>query len=205
MKIKTIYYKGGQKKIKEIGPVDENGRKNGIWQMFNIYDERLINIVEYKNNKKVGEETTFDNNGKVRCITNYVDGVEHGKKTKFYRTGGKSLECNFVNGQLHGDKIEYDTHGGTHSIVKYENGLAQGEAIQFFYSGNLHMKIYFHKGKKHGEAIYYHRDGETIAKRYHYKMGVLHGITEIFDKNGNIKQTRFYENGAIESEEFNYN
>ena len=205
MEIKRIYYKGGQKKINKIGPINENGQRDGIWQEFSIYDERLINIVEYKNNKKVGEEISFDNNGKLRCITNYVDGVENGKKTMFYKSGEKRSESNFVNGKLHGEEFEYNKNGQIHCIVKYEDGLAHGKAIQFTYSGKLEVEVNFYKGKKHGEVIYYHYDSKTIQKRYHYKMGVLHGKTEIFDKNGNIKQTRYYKNGAIESEEFKYN
>jgi len=101
--------------------------------MARYYDtnNRLISIVEYKNDLKYGPAINFYESGMKRDSSFYRDGLRNGKSFVYDSLGNKIEMSSYYYGILVGDNISYsngkpreyffnDFHGNTHFSIRYD-------------------------------------------------------------------------------------
>lgn len=102
--------------------------REGKWKYFKKgYQNRLIMVEHYQNDRLEGTKTTYFPNGQVTAIEEYKDGMKNGVK-KVYSVNGTLLqEYHFVKDQLHGYSRIFDAKGRLESEGNYKKGVRDGE------------------------------------------------------------------------------
>lgn len=94
----------------------------------------------------------------------YKDGKPHGKWLTFYENGNlKSIE-NWKNGILNGKHILYDHEETKLSETYYEQGDEDGKYILFHDNGKPYIVGEFKKGAASGVWNYYNEDGKLTGQ-----------------------------------------
>lgn len=143
---------GGQKADKKDGAgvyIENgyllNGVKNGIWR-------------------------TYNDDGKVKTITNYLNGLKNGPYYEFSNRGQIELAADYLNDKLDGLYAKYK-FGRPTIETQYRNGLIHGVHKEYFQNkDNLQKEVHFKDGKQDGKLTYYDEEG-NVTLEYEYKNG----------------------------------
>lgn len=132
-------------KVLEEG-VLKNGKRNGMWIVYNA--------------KKPFPKT----------ITNFIDDQYSGNHIEFSNTGQFELVCTYNNNQLDGHYAKYKNI----RIIEegnYKNGQLDGPYRLYYQNKDiLREQVNYKNGKLDGETTYYNEEGQVIM-RYIYKNG----------------------------------
>jgi antitoxin component YwqK of YwqJK toxin-antitoxin module len=153
----------------------------------------IINITNFKNNKKDGEEIIKKYNEKkgidyVVSKNNYKNGVLDGLNVNYYPNGQIEDETFYVNGNIDGQAKEYRIDGSIKKIENYKNGLRHGEQFKYNKFGKIVGLENYDNGKPIGEHIQYNNDGNVEQ------------IITIIDDN-QFELVKYFPNGEIAKEE----
>ncbi|NMA32781.1 MAG: hypothetical protein GX944_02520 [Alphaproteobacteria bacterium] len=99
--------------LKEIYEVDNQGRKNGLYN-------------------------SFTKNGQLWIKSNYKDDKLHDKYLKYYENGKLAEKSNYLNGKLHGNYLIY--HDGGYQLREesnYKDGNKHGKCLTYYVTGQL--------------------------------------------------------------------
>lgn len=132
-----------------------NGRSNT--KIYEIYDGKIKHWHE---------------NGKLKSIDNYRNGLREGFQYSWYSDGALMSKTYYICGKTYGYKKEWFSNGQLKSIQYYMNDMSHGIAKTFHLSGKL-------------------------ASKCHFKLGDLHGILEYWDADGKLKYRSTYVDGDI--------
>lgn len=142
------FYSFGQTNIKTLERID------GLWT-------------------KKGEKTAFTgpfieyfDNGKIKGIGEFKDGLVHGLRIVYYENGIKSLERNYSNGINHGASIEYYPSGQIKQESHFKSGKENGALKAFYENGQVKAILNFLNGIQQGDYFEYSTDGKLIAQYY---------------------------------------
>lgn len=143
-----------------------------------------------KNGLKDGEYVTYWDNGKINAKINYTDGILNGTSFLFNVFGELLNMSTFVNGELEGPYIEVKKLDNLKIVGSIENNRFVGLYKEYWdypnYKG-LHKSVtYTYEGKRDGIYEEYDREGQ-LWERTFYEDGVIHGFREMYLYIGNQK------------------
>ncbi len=177
------YYENGHVK-------SEGNRKNfvldSIWKFYN--DKGLITSeINYKDGKKNGVHRVYNEKGKLQSEEFFINNVRQGKAVYYYETGEVKKQMQFDNNIETGTSYEFDKDGRIITIEEFKGGRSvESENINRFDEN----------GKKTGKWVEYY-DKNKIKSEVFYTAGTLDGVFKEYDKDGNLKQLKQYDNGEI--------
>ena len=159
---KTVYHGNGNP-FHEIDFV--NGKVNGVYKMYN---ER----------NKLGFETHFKNNLKEGKRIMYPD------KRKL-----ESIEGTYKNDILVGDllitEVNSNYYGEENYIYHFPNDLKNGK-VKRYAKDRLIEEYDLVAGELHGNGIIYNIGNDKLYAKIPYTFGLKNGITEYYDRNGEL-------------------
>jgi antitoxin component YwqK of YwqJK toxin-antitoxin module len=138
---------------------------------------------KYKNSKKDGVWTSWDENGIKYLETTYVNGL----KTKissfsgnevniknYYEDGQEKFRGKWIEGKKHGSLMWWHENGEISAIEQYKDGVLDGKAIQKYPNGQTKQYVEYINGK-------------------------MNGVVQLRDVNGNLTINRIYKNDVCVS------
>lgn len=196
-------------------PVDENGKKHGVWS--GVYEESGRPRYEgtFQHGKEVGVFNFFDDtraksiiatrtfNAKDNsCYTIFYDQnknvVSEGKEInklregqwKYYHKSSKTIMTleNYKNGKLDGVRTVYYPSGKIVDETIYKNGLKEGVYKKYSETGIVLENSFFKNGEYDGESIYKDPNDQVIARG-------------MFKNGKKVGKWKFFINGKFDSEE----
>lgn len=198
-----------------INPVDENGKKHGVWKGF--YEESgrqryegtfdhgkevgVFNFFDDTKAKSIIATRTFDSKD-TSCYTTFYDQnkniVSEGKEInkvregqwKYYHKASNIIMTleNYKNGKLDGLRTVYYKSGKILDETIYQNGLKEGVYKKYSETGIVMESSFFKNNEYEGEAIYKDPNDLVIAKGK-------------FKNGKKVGKWQFFINGKLESEE----
>lgn len=148
--------------------------KNGI----KTYD------VNYFDDRKEGQETTFYDDGTLKTQKNYVNNRLEGNSTTYYPDGLVREKLFYKDGKLDGYGEKYRENGNLELSMHNLNGVPNGEAKKFYPSGNVHVVMNFNNGQYDGAFVSYHANGKKESEGS-YTNGAKTSEWKYWDENGN--------------------
>ncbi len=126
-----------------------NGIKNGMWA------------------------THWKDNGRIKVLTSYINGVKNGVSLEFNNRGQVEKKINYANGKKNGFAGNYK-FGRTELLAKYKDDQFDGDYKEYFTSGtnagDISKLVQYKNGKQDGKLIYYNEEGNVVME-YLYKDG----------------------------------
>jgi antitoxin component YwqK of YwqJK toxin-antitoxin module len=180
------YFENGQIKSwnefvdgEQVG-VQKEWYENGNQKKVVTINAKTGNIREqlYYDNGQLEEEYTSDKNSQ-----------RIGKWLKFWKDGNKKLEAEFKGGAVYFQN--YWNEEGEHLLVG-GNGLYVNEYSIF--EGQLQRDEQEYKNYKRDGKQWSYTNG-ILTLYQEMKDGKEHGITRVYDDDGNLKEEKLYENG----------
>lgn len=149
-----------------------------------------------------GAFRTRDEEGNVKQLFQYKNGLLEGKFTQFQKNGLSEFETHYKNGREDGVRKEFDEEGKLVSRLFYvEDRLS--EVTSFHPNGQEKCFSPFYDDLLHGTQEYYNDKGKLIAN-IHWENGEKKQKELYNHKNGNTKITQ-YEAGKQKGPEREYN
>lgn len=96
-----------------------DGRKKAVWHYSKYKEDRRQRV-------KQGLHTAFYANGKDSLVVNYADNKKVGQSNTFFPDGTLRFMCHFQDGQLNGKFVQYYRDGALRREEYYENGKCTG-------------------------------------------------------------------------------
>lgn len=131
------------------------------------------------NGCKTGSWTSyFPEDGKIKSVTNYINGALNGPTIQFSNRGQLEKVSNFTNNEFDGKYAEYN-YGKVVKEMDYKNGVLEGFVREYDRTGKLQKETQFKNNKVHGFLKHYNDQGEVVLE-YEYKNGekISGGIVE---------------------------
>src|SRR6187551_966009 len=199
----------------ESNPVDENGKKHGVWKGFYEESGRPRYEGTFEHGKEVGIFNFFDDTKAKSviatrtfsakdnsCYTIFYDQnkniVSEGKEVnklhegqwKYYHKASKTIMTleNYKNGKLDGVRTVYYPDGKIVDETIYKNGLKEGVYKKYSEKGIVLEKTFFKNDEYEGEAVYKDPNDLVVAKGK-------------FKNGKKVGKWQFFVNGKLESEE----
>jgi antitoxin component YwqK of YwqJK toxin-antitoxin module len=199
----------------ENNPVDDKGKKHGVWKGFYEESGRQRYEGTFESGKEVGVFYFFDdtkaksviatrtfNTKDNSCYTVFYDQsknvVSEGKEInklregqwKYYHKASKSIMTleNYKIGKLEGTRIVYYPSGKIVEETIYKNGLKEGVYKKYSETGIVLENSFFKKGEYEGEAVYKDPNNLVIVKG-------------MFKDGKKVGMWQFFENGKLTKEE----
>ena len=94
----------------------------------------------FKNGLFNGDFTSFDTEGHIIRVTEYVDGKQHGSCQVFYPDGTILEQSTYKNGKLDGEFVRCFPNGNVMEISTYSDGKQYGNLDKNDIKGNLETK-----------------------------------------------------------------
>jgi len=127
---------------------------------------------------KSGQWTTYDKDGKIKSIVNYIDGKKNGEELVFSSRGQIETKNSYKNDVLDGLAGTYKNGRPTQEVT-YKDGQFHGPTFKYFRNGKMQQEINFKNGKQDGKFKYFDEEGK-VTLEYDYKNGekISGGIVE---------------------------
>ena len=127
---------------------------------------------------KSGQWSTYDNDGRISSVSNFIEGKMNGEELKFNSRGMLEGRNSYKNNILDGLSGTYK-NGRPVQEISYKNGQYDGATKKYFNNGKIQQEINFKNGKQHGVFKYFDEEG-NVTLEYLYKNGekVSGGIVE---------------------------
>ena len=133
-------------------------------------------------------------NGRVKTIRTYKQGVPEGISQFYYDNGDPMFTHNYSNGNKDGLSRWYYRNGMVKYEYEYKGGLLDGMIYKYYQSGKLAAAWTYRNGKREGTTTSYNRDG-SIKAEWNYRSDTLDGISRIFYDSGGIQYIDTYRTG----------
>ena len=188
----TSYYPSGN--IKCIQNYKE-GKLNGLEKHYSNFENKLVRYCEYKNNKKINEEVSYDKYGEVLYTKTHIN--DHIYKLKFISIY-KIIEATFVNDILHGKHIvTYLNHSNLktfrHTKTIKTFNIGDLEAIGKYENNNLIEKKYIKNGKKHDWEFKWHTN-HTLKSLGYFNNNKYDKTLKLWSDTYNLIETINFSN-----------
>ena len=149
------------------------------------YSKREVN---FKNNKKNGEETYWSLNGHKSHQYNFKDGLLNGIQISWHENGQIENESHYSKGVQYDKDISWHANGQIFREVNYVKGVQHGKETWWYENGQIDSESHYSKGVEHGKFNSWYENGQK-GLEWIYKNG---------KRNGNYSS--WYENGQKQSE-----
>lgn len=166
----------------------EGNRKNflldSIWKFYDAKG-RISKTVSYLEGKKNGATVVYDTTGKMVSKEYLENDIKQGLQTLYHKNGRVKQQTPYKDGKPEGMALEYSADSILIGITIYKNGIMQ--------SADRFNRI-DKEGKKQGYWKEFYED-YTLKKEVRYNSDSIDGYVKEYDKKGNLKATKKYNNG----------
>ena len=139
-------------------------------------------------------------NGKIKEVTQYVDGNADGPSTHYHDNGNKEAAGSMKAGNMTGSWETYTSDGKPHTRVHYnDQGQLHGDSITYFSSGLPFIKQGYQNGLAHGAYIEYWESTGRIAREGQYVSGQPDGTWTRYDESGNVLGKESFVDGVMQA------
>ena len=167
----------------------------------------------------------FHENGQLEMRENFIDGVRDGLYEEFYEDGQLKGRGNFKDGKPDGHQESYHNNGQLQFRGNYIDGKRDGLFENLDENGNVSITETWENGLliingveiSERDGLISHQDTYDpvtgIVETFHENGqlefrgtiidGILDGLWETFDEDGNLTETKTYRNGEVVEENFN--
>ncbi len=175
-------YPTGERLSKGTQLVTERGNVNHGEFTYYYKSGALMEIGEYRSNKKTGLWKRYYDTGRSQTAGSleagalsaeglYIDGHEDGTWTFYHRNGRKRSTGVFAKGRKSGRWTDFDESEQIVLIRHLKDGQLDG-LHQTYVNGKLHIETNYRRGEKHGTETTYGLDATTSPDISYWKNGV---------------------------------
>jgi antitoxin component YwqK of YwqJK toxin-antitoxin module len=155
----------------------QSGLLNGPSIQYNPQTADTLTYKQYKGGKLNGTQKNYFNNGQLRKISEYRDGL------------------------LEGGQITYNEIGLKESEIYFRAGKKHGKWIYYFDSGKIAREETWKDGKKNGDFVSYNELGKVLsAEKFTADMPI--GLHQSFYADGKLNYSCSYTNKGQKIEEY---
>lgn len=181
---------------------DKNGKKQGVWKKYE--DGKLLYEGQFKDDVPYGKFKYYHGNGRLKSVTEFVQGVHKVNTMIFHENGRVASEGTFIDQQKDGEWRYYSEQDTTLiKIEHYKLGVKDGVWKTFSTSGVLLEETNYLKNRRHGTCKSYYLNGQVQLEE-EYVGGKTNGKSTAYYPNGNISVTGNYHNGIRDGEWHTY-
>jgi antitoxin component YwqK of YwqJK toxin-antitoxin module len=197
-----------------------NFKLDSLWKFYSP-DSLPTTFITYKEGKKNGIRTLFDEGGKKQTEEKFLEDIKQGE-TRIYHTNGTLRQAiQFVDGKEQGLSYEYSSIGVVLTIIEYKNGYKirnekvnridkfgqrQGMQVEFFPNGKIETECNYENDKRNGYLKVYDEEGNLLSTtKYVDDMPVMDAqetakldIKREYYDNAKEKSIGSYKNGVPE-------
>lgn len=201
-----------------INVKDKNGKKQGVWKKYE--NGQLLYEGQFKDDVPYGKFKYYHSNGKLKSVTEFVQGVHKVNTMIFHENGHVASEGAFVDQQKDGEwryysekdtliKVEnyqlgkrngvwktYSTGGVLLQECNYLNDKRDGVSRSYYVNGQLSLEEHYVAGKTNGKSTAYYPNGK-ISMTGDYHNGWRDGEWNAYDVNGKVRTTTVYKNQQL--------
>lgn len=197
--------KARQKRIAEGNPIIE--------EVVTYYPNTKQKKEQYTlvEDKKEGLETLWDENGQIKTLINYKNGEFHGESKRYLKGKLRSI-TNYIDGKKDGIEINYSPYQETHT--NYKQGKRHGKSITWHLNKQKEMVKVLEKFYEEGllEGHSYIKILDTYEKHDLYKKnrllksesfylsGEKRSLEIYIPEQDIVESTYWYKNGQISTQ-----
>lgn len=134
----------------------------------------------------------FPNSEKIQQIVEYKDGKRIGELKEFYRNGKLKVRQYYKNDTLNDSAFFYHENGNISYIQYLKNFRKEGAWQRFNEQGKLYEETNYMNDEKEGPATKYTYRTGRLLERLNYKNGMKEGKQEFFYNSGKPKAVLFF-------------
>lgn len=181
-----MYYESGQlqfeKKFKGKPEVPD-----GMWSYY--WDNgQLFASADFSQRHDFGSNWIFLNRNGDPWYTGKLDSVYVSDMGMF----GTPTTVNFCSGK-HEDVVQFYSNFTVRSTERLTDGMRSGRVYFYFPNGQVQVEANFSNGQENGPYIVYQENGIPYYQG-NYKDGKRVGVWEFYDAEGNLTNTKDYNN-----------
>ena len=177
--------------------IDDNNLKQGYWELYFPRNEGVISEKGFFNDdEESGMWARFHDNGIIREIVNYREGLSHGTRILLDKKGKLTQQENYKLNNLHGLQRYFHDTGKLKMEVNYDNGVLSGQFMKYYRNGKKQESCFYKDGFKHGKSFWFF-ENESISIEYPYEKGEINGIAKTFFNDGTLKSESTYLNNDL--------
>ena len=148
-----------------------------FWKTQNLpgYDaEQIVEMGEYKSNRKMGLWIKYYANGNVKSEITYRSNRPNGPYKTYYENGQLEESGNWKNNRNIGTFERYHENGQPQQkFVFNSTGKRDGRQEYYYDNGQLMIEGVIKEGKESGAFTSYYENGETKSIKVYNEEGVL--------------------------------
>ncbi|MDM8557258.1 toxin-antitoxin system YwqK family antitoxin [Candidatus Parabeggiatoa sp. HSG14] len=172
-----------------------NNQLHGTTKEYHESGEIKAELI-YKASKLIAKKE-FRRNGDIEYVLKYEDGKKVETQLEYYSSGELFRQRILVNGKRDGLEIEFYRNGKKKAERNYQNGKKEGSAKGYYVHGKLQGDWIFKNGEPSFATLYYSTGEKWLIHSDFDKDGLLNGVSKEFDKKGNLKAIRYYQDNEM--------
>lgn len=204
----------------KINVTDKNGKKQGVWKKYE--QGKLLYEGQFKDDVPFGTFKYYYDNGKLKSVTEFLQGVHKVRTVIYYENGKKASEGAYIDQQKDGlwryysnkDTLikeesysegkrsglwrTYSPDGILLEECDYSNDKRSGLFKTYYLNGKVSLEETYLNGKTNGKSTSYYPNG-NVSVTGDYHNGWRDGEWNTYDVNGKIRSTMVYKNQRLQN------
>ncbi len=180
-----------------INVTDKNGKKQGVWKKYE--QGKLLYEGQFKDDVPYGTFKYYYTDGKLKSVTEFVQGVHKVHTTMYHENGKKASEGAYIDQQKDGEWRYYSNQDTLIKVENYQVGNRQGIWQTYSTSGVLLEETNYLNNKRSGLSKVYYLNGQ-VQLEANYVGGKTNGKSTSYYPNGKISMTGDYHDGWRDGE-----
>lgn len=180
-----------------INVTDKNGKKQGVWKKYE--QGKLLYEGQFKDDVPYGTFKYYYADGKLKSVTEFVQGVHKVHTTMYHENGRKASEGAYIDQQKDGEWRYYSNQDTLIKVENYQVGNRNGLWQTYSTSGVLLEETNYLNNKRDGISKVYYLNGQVQLEE-NYVAGKTNGRSTSYYPNGNISMTGDHHNGLRDGE-----
>lgn len=181
----------------QINVKDKNGKKQGVWKKYE--NGKLMYEGQFKDDVPYGTFKYYYTDGKMKSVTEFMQGVHKVRTTMYHENGRKASEGAYIDQQKDGEWRYYSDRDTLIKVENYKEGNRNGLWQTYSTSGVLLEESNYLNNKRNGISKSYYLNGQ-VQLEANYVGGKTNGKSTSYYPNGNISMTGDYHNGWRDGE-----
>lgn len=164
------------------------------WNYWYYRNGQISDQNYYLNGKTNGEVKIWFENGQIKEISNWKEGIQDGMYQTYYENGQPQEKVNWINDKRDGKSERWHENGQKSEVMFFKLGIEDGEVLQWYPNGNKKSILKFISGQVDGKGTSFFENGKIKAEGF-YKDGKRNGMFIEYDINGKTINKINYING----------
>jgi hypothetical protein len=189
------------RKLLRIGTVSETDVKEylskektnlfGISYFKDIEPAFMSCITSFIGDWKVVQVKEWYDNGRIKKIESYVNGIQVGIWRTWHINGELAEEVNYVDGKIEGEWKKWYDNGQMSQKVFCKKGRFSGKFTSWYRDGKIYQEANYKNGKLFGQRRKWYSNG-NICEEENYVDEELAGQWRLWSETGELLNEIFY-------------